>query len=148
MVQALQCLYLFHLSNKITGFLLHKESSITVDEYEIHANEFLIKSSILLFEKERFLNFISKSFFKSETIGWSFTIKLNLLFLKNSSKDLMNDIVNLAKNNTGDHLFIVHIPSDNEGERKIVSKKMKVSNNNQFLILLRDLLGESNVWID
>jgi DNA polymerase-3 subunit alpha len=60
----------------------------------------------------------------------------------------MNDIVNLAKNNTGDHLFIVHIPSDNDGERKIVSKKMKVSNNNQFLILLRDLLGESNVWID
>ena len=32
-------------------------------------------------------------------------------------------------------------------KRKIISKKIKVSNNNQFLILLRDLLGDSNVWI-
>lgn len=60
----------------------------------------------------------------------------------------MNDIVELAKSNKGDHLFVVHIPSENSSERKIVSKKMKVSNNNQFLILLRDLLGDSNVWID
>ena len=60
----------------------------------------------------------------------------------------MNDIVELAKQNKGDHSFIVHIPSENNQERKIISKKIKVSSNNQFLILLRDLLGESNVWID
>jgi len=74
--------------------------------------------------------------------------EVNIRLPKNSSKDLMNDIVELAKNNAGDHLFVVHIPSNNDSERKIVSKKMKVSNNNQFLILLRDLLGVSNVWID
>ena len=74
--------------------------------------------------------------------------EVNIRLPKNSSKDLMNDIVDLAKSNSGDHSFIVHIPSEKGSERKIVSKKMKVSNNNQFLILLRDLLGESNVWID
>ena len=74
--------------------------------------------------------------------------EVNIRLPKNSSKDLMNDIVELAKSNKGDHLFVVHIPSENNSERKIVSKKMKVSNNNQFLILLRDLLGDSNVWID
>ena len=74
--------------------------------------------------------------------------QVNIRLPKNSSKDLMNDIVELAKHNKGDHSFIVHIPSENNQERKIISKKIKVSSNNQFLILLRDLLGESNVWID
>ena len=60
----------------------------------------------------------------------------------------MNDIVDLANQNKGDHSFIVHIPSENGQDRKIISKKIKVSSNVQFLTLLRDLLGESNVWID
>ena len=74
--------------------------------------------------------------------------EVNIRLPKNSSKDLMNDIVDLANKNKGDHLFVVHIPSEDGQERKIISKKIKVSNNNQFLILLRDLLGDSNVWID
>ena len=74
--------------------------------------------------------------------------EVNIRLPKNSSKDLMNDIVELANQNKGDHSFVVHIPGENGQERKIISKKIKVSNNNQFLILLRDLLGESNVWID
>jgi len=74
--------------------------------------------------------------------------EVNIRLPKNSSKDLMNDIVELANQNMGDHSFVVHIPGENGQERKIISKKIKVSNNNQFLILLRDLLGESNVWID
>ena len=60
----------------------------------------------------------------------------------------MNDIIELANQNKGDHPFIVHIPVEQGQERKIISKKIKVSNNSQFLILLKDLLGESNVWID
>ena len=74
--------------------------------------------------------------------------EVNIRLPKNSSKDLMNDIVELANKNKGDHSFVVHIPAENGHERKIISKKIKVSKNNQFLILLRDLLGESNVWID
>ena len=74
--------------------------------------------------------------------------EVNIRLPKNSSKDLMNEIVELAKGNKGDHSFVVHIPGENAQERKIISKKIKVSNNNQFLVLLRDLLGESNVWID
>ena len=74
--------------------------------------------------------------------------EVNIRLPKNSSKDLMNEIVDLANQNRGNHSLIVYIPSENGQERKIVSKKIKVSNNNQFLILLRDLLGESNVWID
>ena len=74
--------------------------------------------------------------------------EVNIRLPKNSSKDLMNDIVQLANHNKGDHSFVVHIPGENGQERKIISNKIKVSNNNQFLILLRDLLGESNVWID
>ena len=60
---------------------------------------------------------------------------------------IKSDIVDLANQNKGDHAFVVHIPSEEGEERKIISKKIKVSNNNQFLILLRDLLGDSNVWI-
>ena len=74
--------------------------------------------------------------------------EVNIRLPKNSSKDLMNEIVELANGNKGDHSFVVHIPGENSQERTIVSKKIKVSNNNQFLVLLRDLLGESNVWID
>ena len=74
--------------------------------------------------------------------------EVNIRLPKNSSKDLMNEIVELANENKGDHSFVVHIPGENAQERKIISKKIKVSNNNQFLVLLRDLLGESNVWID
>ena len=74
--------------------------------------------------------------------------EVNIRLPKNSSKDLMNEIVELANGNKGDHSFVVHIPGENSQERKIISKKIKVSNNNQFLVLLRDLLGESNVWID
>ena len=74
--------------------------------------------------------------------------EVNIRLPKNSSKDLMNEIVELANGNKGDHSFVVHIPGENAEERKIISKKIKVSNNNQFLVLLRDLLGESNVWID
>ena len=74
--------------------------------------------------------------------------EVNIRLPKNSSKDLMNEIVELANGNKGDHSFVVHIPGENAQERKIISKKIKVSNNNQFLVLLRDLLGESNVWID
>ena len=74
--------------------------------------------------------------------------EVNIRLSKNSSKDLMNEIVALANKNKGDHSFVVHIPGENAQERKIISKKIKVSNNNQFLVLLRDLLGESNVWID
>ena len=74
--------------------------------------------------------------------------EVNIRLPKNSSKDLMNEIVELANGNKGDHSFVVHIPGENAQERKIISKKIKVSSNNQFLVLLRDLLGESNVWID
>ena len=74
--------------------------------------------------------------------------EVNIRLPKNSSKDLMNEIVELANGNKGDHSFVVHIPGENSKERTIISKKIKVSNNNQFLVLLRDLLGESNVWID
>ena len=74
--------------------------------------------------------------------------EVNIRLPKNSSKDLMNEIVELANGNKGDHSFVVHIPGENSKERTIVSKKIKVSNNNQFLVLLRDLLGDSNVWID
>jgi len=74
--------------------------------------------------------------------------EVNIRLPKNSSKDLMNDIIELANQNKGDHPFIVHIPVEQGQERKIISKKIKVSNNSQFLILLKDLLGESNVWID
>ena len=74
--------------------------------------------------------------------------EVNIRLPKNSSKDLMNEVVSLANNNKGEHLFVVHIPQESGSERKIISKKIKVSNNNQFLILLRDLLGETNVWID
>ena len=74
--------------------------------------------------------------------------EVNIRLPKNSSKDLMNEIVELANENKGDHSLVVHIPGENDQERKIISKKIKVSNNNQFLVLLRDLLGESNVWID
>ena len=74
--------------------------------------------------------------------------EVNIRLPKNSSKDLMNEVVSLANENKGEHLFVVYIPQENGAERKIVSKKIKVSNNNQFLILLRDLLGETNVWID
>ena len=74
--------------------------------------------------------------------------EVNIRLPKNSSKDLMNEIVELANGNKGDHSFVFHIPGENSKERTIVSKKIKVSNNNQFLVLLRDLLGESNVWID
>ena len=74
--------------------------------------------------------------------------EINIRIPQDSSKELMNDIVDLANQNKGDHSFIVHIPSENGQDRKIISKKIKVSSNVQFLTLLRDLLGESNVWID
>ena len=98
-----------------------------------------------------YLNEILVDLFIKRRIKFLDIVKLNEVNIrlpKNSSKDLMNDIVDLANKNKGDHLFVVHIPSEDGQERKIISKKIKVSNNNQFLILLRDLLGDSNVWID
>ena len=37
--------------------------------------------------------------------------------------------------------------NDDGSMRRIVSKKVRVSINNHFITMLKDLIGESNVWV-
>jgi DNA polymerase-3 subunit alpha len=37
--------------------------------------------------------------------------------------------------------------NEDGSSRRIVSKKVKVSVNNHFVTMLKDLIGESNVWV-
>ena len=63
------------------------------------------------------------------------------------TKDTVDEVHKYAMDNQGQSLFIVHMQNQDGSSRRIISKKIRVSSSNHFLIMLRDLLGESNVWI-
>ena len=51
--------------------------------------------------------------------------EVNIRLPKNSSKDLMNDIVELANQNKGDHSFVVHIPGENGRKEKLFQRRLR-----------------------
>lgn len=67
---------------------------------------------------------------------------------KNADKETMQEVASLAKENKGSHRFIVHIEHENKPDQTIVSEKIKVSLNNQFIVLLKEIIGKENVWIE
>ena len=78
-----------------------------------------------------------------ETIYFSKDTKIG----KNVTKATIDEVYKHATDNLGQSLFVVHMNNEDGSSRRIISKKIRVSSSNHFLIMLRDLLGESNVWI-
>ncbi len=75
------------------------------------------------------------------------TKEINIKIGKNISKEILNEVHALALQNPGESSFIVHMANEDGSSRRIVSKKVKVSVNNHFVTMLKDLIGESNVWV-
>ena len=75
------------------------------------------------------------------------TKEINIKIGKNISKEILNEVHALALQNSGESSFIVHMANKDGSSRRIVSKKVKVSVNNHFVTMLKDLIGESNVWV-
>jgi DNA polymerase-3 subunit alpha len=73
--------------------------------------------------------------------------EINIKIGKNVTKDTIDEVYKHATENLGQSLFVVHMNNEDGSSRRIISKKIRVSSSNHFLIMLRDLLGESNVWI-
>jgi len=73
--------------------------------------------------------------------------EINIKIGKKVTKDTIDEVHKYAMDNQGQSLFIVHMQNQDGSSRRIISKKIRVSSSNHFLIMLRDLLGESNVWI-
>ena len=73
--------------------------------------------------------------------------EINIKIGKKVTKDTVDEVHKYAMDNQGQSLFIVHMQNQDGSSRRIISKKIRVSSSNHFLIMLRDLLGESNVWI-
>jgi DNA polymerase-3 subunit alpha len=73
--------------------------------------------------------------------------EINIKIGKNVTKATIAEVHKHAMDNSGQSLFVVHMNNEDGSSRKIISKKIRVSSSNHFLIMLRDLLGESNVWI-
>jgi DNA polymerase-3 subunit alpha len=73
--------------------------------------------------------------------------EINIKIGKKVKKETIDEVHKYALDNPGDSLFVVHMKNPDGSSRRIVSKKIRVSSSNHFLIMLRDLLGESNVWI-
>ena len=75
------------------------------------------------------------------------TKEINIKIGKNISKEILSEIHTLTLQNSGECSFIVHMANEDGSSRRIVSKKVKVSVNNHFIAMLKDLIGESNVWV-
>ena len=75
------------------------------------------------------------------------TKEINIKIGKNISKEILSEIHALTLQNPGECSFIVHMANEDGSSRRIVSKKVKVSVNNHFIAMLKDLIGESNVWV-
>ena len=75
------------------------------------------------------------------------TKEINIKIGKNISKEILSEIHTLTLQNSGECSFIVHMANEDGSSRRIVSKKVKVSVNNHFITMLKDLIGESNVWV-
>ena len=75
------------------------------------------------------------------------TKEINIKIGKNISKEILSEIHALTLQNLGECSFIVHMANEDGSSRRIVSKKVKVSVNNHFITMLKDLIGESNVWV-
>ena len=73
--------------------------------------------------------------------------EINIKIGKNVTKAIIDEVYKHATDNLGQSLFVVHMNNEDGSSRRIISKKIRVSSSNHFLIMLRDLLGESNVWI-
>ena len=73
--------------------------------------------------------------------------EINIKIGKNVTKTTIDEIHKHAMDNSGQSLFVVHMNNEDGSSRRIISKKIRVSSSNHFLVMLRDLLGESNVWI-
>ncbi len=73
--------------------------------------------------------------------------EMNIKIDASVSKEKLNEIHTLATKNAGEAPFIVHMINDDGSMRRIVSKKVSVSINNHFITMLKDLIGESNVWV-
>jgi DNA polymerase-3 subunit alpha len=75
------------------------------------------------------------------------TKEINIKIGKNISKEILSEVHALTLQNSGECSFIVHMANEDGSSRRIVSKKVKVSVNNHFITMLKDLIGESNVWV-
>ena len=75
------------------------------------------------------------------------TKEINIKIGKNISKEILSEVHALTLQNPGECSFIVHMANEDGSSRRIVSKKVKVSVNNHFITMLKDLIGESNVWV-
>jgi len=73
--------------------------------------------------------------------------EINIKIGKNVTKTTIDEVHKHAMDNSGQSLFVVHMSNEDGSSRRIISKKIRVSSSNHFLVMLRDLLGESNVWI-
>ena len=66
-----------------------------------------------------------------------------------SSKDLVDELMNICKNNKGICKLIFHLPNENSSRPlKVLAHNILVSSSSNFLILLRSKYGKDNVWID
>jgi len=73
-------------------------------------------------------------------------LKIKKLNIKNLSKDKLNEIRTLVIQNPGESPLIVHT-FDKDGKPEKTAAKARVSINNHFITMLKDLIGESNVWV-
>ena len=73
--------------------------------------------------------------------------EMNIKIDSKMSKEKLNEIHALALKNSGESSFIVHMVNEDGSTRRIISKKIRVSINNHFITILKDLIGESNVWV-
>ncbi len=66
----------------------------------------------------------------------------------NNSTELLKTIKSLVSSNPGHCRFVINVESSNGYIQKIVSQDINVSADIQFIIAMRELLGQDNVWID
>ena len=70
-----------------------------------------------------------------------------LLNINHTDEGLLENINQLANNNKGRCGLILHLKSKNGSVQKIRSRQLHVNPNQKFIVDLRSICGDNNVWI-
>ena len=66
----------------------------------------------------------------------------------NSLPKIFFEVQKIIKNYRGKYPFVIHYKYDKNQSEKIKSRDFLVSNHQEMLLKLRNILGDKNVWIN
>ena len=118
----------------------------------IHDNKLIFvvgKLSNRQAEDDNILKIIADDVIDMKDVRHKFSRHINVKIpYDKDNKELLESIKSLVSSNLGTCRFIINIESSTGYMQRMVSKDLNVSSDLEFILAMRKIVGNNNVWID